>query len=111
LKDIQGRWGGKVKARFPKNLNHNVSYELRLIGNNAYNLLKDVAPFMRHQKKRYRAKLIVDHYKDCTPRNGKYTQEQIDKKIWLVEQVMGTIMRGPNAYSGSDGADIGNRQA
>ena len=107
LKAIQEKWGGSIKARAQKNQKHNVSYELRLIGNNAYNLLKDVAPYMRHQKKGHRARLIVDHYKECTPRNGKYTNEQIEMKIWLVDQVMGTIMRGPGAYSAFDGADTG----
>lgn len=98
LKSIQERWGGRIKARIPKNQNHNVSYELRITGNDAYDFLKDVSPYMRHQKKRHRARMIVEHYKDCTPRNGKYSPEQIEKKKWLVEEVMGTIMRGTGAY-------------
>ena len=53
---------------------------------------------MLHSKKKHRAKLIVEHYKSCTPRNGKYTSEHITKKQWLVEEVMNTIMRGKGAY-------------
>jgi len=53
---------------------------------------------MLHSKKAHRAKLIVEHYKASTPRNGKYTPELIEKKKWLVEEVMGMTMRGAGAY-------------
>lgn len=98
LEKIQERWGGRIGSKNPSKENHNVSYELRLGGDAAYNLLKDVTPHMLHTKKSYRAKLIIEHYKSCTPRNGKYTPDQIEKKKWLVEEVMGTIMRGLGAY-------------
>ena len=98
LDKIVERWGGRIGARNPKNPNHNVSYELRIGGDAALKLLEDVAPHMLHSKKGRRAKLIVEHYKTCTPRNGKYTPEQIEKKKWLVEEVMGMTMRGEGAY-------------
>lgn len=98
LGKIQERWGGRIGAKKSKNPKHNTSYELRLIGDAALKLLEEVAPYMLHQKKSKRAKLIVEHYKSCTPRNGKYTPEQIEKKKWLTEEVMGTIMRGEGAY-------------
>ena len=99
LNKIQERWGGRIKARLPQNQNSNVSYELELNAMESLSLLTDVVPYMLHEKKKKRASLIVEHYKDCTPRNGKYTTDQMAKKKWLVEQVMGTIMRGPGAYS------------
>jgi hypothetical protein len=99
LNKIQERWGGRIKARLPQNQNSNVSYELELNAMESLSLLTDVVPYMLHEKKKKRASLIVEHYKDCTPRNGKYTTDQMEKKKWLVEQVMGTIMRGPGAYS------------
>lgn len=98
LEKIQARWGGRIDSRNSAKEKHNVSYELRLIGNAAYQLLEDVVPYMLHQKKGYRASLIVEHYKSCTPRNGKYTPDQIIKKKWLVEEVMGITMRGVGAY-------------
>lgn len=98
LDAIAERWGGNIGTRKPKNPNHNVSYELRVGGNKALKLLDDVAPHMLHSKKGRRAKLIVEHYKDCTPRNGKYTPEQMEKKKWLIEEVMGMTMRGKGAY-------------
>ena len=98
LETIQQKWGGKIDARNPKKENWNISYELRLGGDAALRLLEDVAPYMLHKKKVKRAKLIVEHYKSCTPRNGKYTPDQIEKKKWLVEEVMGIVMRGEGAY-------------
>ncbi len=98
LEAISSRWGGKISARKPKNPSHNISYELRLNGDKALKLLEDVEPYMLHQKKSKRANLIVKHYKNCTPRNGKYTPEQIEKKKWLVEEVMNVVMRGSGAY-------------
>lgn len=51
LEKIQQRWGGKIKARIPKKENWNMSYELRLGGDVAIELLTDVAPYMLHVKK------------------------------------------------------------
>jgi len=98
LEIIQQKWGGRIGSRIPSKENWNISYELRLGGNDALKLLEDVSPYMIHSKKSYRAKLIVEHYKSCTPRNGKYTPDQIEKKKWLFEEVMGTTMRGLGAY-------------
>lgn len=98
LEKIKDRWGGNIKGNKSKNPNYNVSYTLTLNYDNAYNLLEDVLPYMMHQKKAYRAKLIVEQYKQLTPRNGKYTEEMINKKLYLIEQVMGVIMRGQGAY-------------
>jgi hypothetical protein len=98
LEKIQNRWGGWMKTRTPLNPNHNVSYELRITRTAALKLLEDVAPYMLHSKKGRRARLIVESYNTCTPRNGKYTPEQITMKKQLVEDVMGITMRGEGAY-------------
>jgi len=98
LEKIQERWGGRIGAKKSYNPNHNTSYELRIGGDAALKLLEEVAPHMLHSKKGRRARLIVEHYKACTPRNGKYTPEQIEKKKWLTEEVMGMTMRGEGAY-------------
>lgn len=104
LEKIQERWGGRLFSKKQKNPDHNVSYTLKLSYDTAFNLLKDVSPYMIHQKKAYRAKLIVDQYKELTPRNGQYTEKMIERKLALVEQVMGTTMRGRGAYENySDG--------
>lgn len=89
---------GKVKANKPTSKNHNVSYSLHVGGNAAIVLMSDVLPYMLHEKKRQRARLIVENYKSCTPRNGKYNKAMIAKKMKLIEDVMGIQMRGKGAY-------------
>lgn len=98
LESIQERWGGGIKANKPTGKNHNISYALIVSGNACLALLGDVLPYMKHSKKKRRASLIVEHYKNCTPRNGKYTPEQIEMKKWLAEEVMGITMRGTGAW-------------
>jgi len=98
LETISKKYGGKVKVRTFANENHNISYELRITSGQTLKLLEDVFPYMLHGKKKKRAELILKYYKECTPRNGKYTSELIKKKEWLNEQVQGIQMRGLGAY-------------
>lgn len=98
LEHIQDRWGGRLKTRRLKSNTHNVSYTLVLNYDEAYKLLQDVLPHMIHSKKKQRTKLIVEHYKKLTPRNGKYNFELLDKKLAFVEEVMSIVMRGEGAY-------------
>lgn len=98
LESIQEHWGGGIKANKPTSKNHNVSYYLIVGGNSCLKLLEDVLPYMKHSKKKKRASLIVENYKNCTPRNGKYTPDQIEMKKWLAEEVMGITMRGQGAW-------------
>lgn len=59
---------------------HKQSWSWRLTSNNALNLLNDVIPFMLEKKKLYRANILLNEYKSVTPRNGKYTEELLNKK-------------------------------
>lgn len=98
LETIQKCWGGHIRATKQTNLNHNISYQLKLSGNDAFQLLSEVLPFMIHGKKKHRAKLIVENYKRLTPRNGFYTEELKAEKIKLINDVMSITMRGQGAY-------------
>ncbi|MFP5112702.1 LAGLIDADG family homing endonuclease [Bacillaceae bacterium C204] len=44
-------------------------------------LLNHVTPYLRVDKKRNRAILILEKYEMVTPRNGKYTKALLEKKI------------------------------
>ena len=98
LEVIKDRWGGTMRGRKPAKPNHNASYILRVRYLKALNLLKDVEPFMLHGKKKARAKLIIDHYERCTPRNGKYGGSVKENREWLVNSVMQIQMTGAGAY-------------
>lgn len=94
LESLKNSWGGTIVKKPLKKSNHNDSYELRIVGNSAISLLSKILPYMLHEKKVYRAKLIVENYKNCTPRNGKYSDKQKKDKIELCNKVMQTTMRG-----------------
>ena len=95
LESITITYGGKVGTRKARKDTHADSYELRLSGDKALDVIADVLPYMRHYKKKFRAYLIHSFYKQYTPRNGKYTPEQLAGKQWLEEEVMSIQMRGP----------------
>ncbi|WP_066065649.1 LAGLIDADG family homing endonuclease [Neobacillus soli] len=44
-------------------------------------ILKYVTPYLRVDKKRNRALLILENYEKVTPRNGKYNSVLLEKKI------------------------------
>lgn len=98
LEYIQTNWGGNIRSRKPSNKNTNVSYQLKLSGDAALVLLNDIFPYMKHDKKKRRAKLIIDNYKRLTPRNGFYTEKMKMEKIALINEVMSITMRGAGAY-------------
>lgn len=97
LESLTITYGGKVHTRKARKDTHADSYELRLSGEKALDVIADVLPYMRHYKKKFRAYLIHSFYKQYTPRNGKYTPEQLAGKRWLEEEVMSIQMRGPDA--------------
>ena len=67
---------------------HSVSDSLRI--------LKEIHPFLRVKRKQ--AYLILKHYKEVTPRNGRYSPELLEKKKHLVETVQG-LNRGKSESS------------
>ena len=50
--------------------------------------LKQISPFLRINKKRLRALWILEHYDSVTVRNGKYTSEELAKKIAFEDEFL-----------------------
>jgi len=48
---------------------------------------------MREKSKRTRTMLILRFYKDATRRNGKYTREEMRKRIELEDQILSVRTR------------------
>lgn len=46
----------------------------------AISLLKEIEPYLVIKNKKKRAKLIIDRYKDVTPRNGRYSASMLIAK-------------------------------
>ena len=59
---------------------HKDSYTYRVIYNDALRLLEEIEPYLIIEKKKLRAKHILENYKKVTPRNGKYSEELKYKK-------------------------------
>ena len=72
-----GRIINKKNYNKEKHLN---SYVYRIIYNDAIKLLAEIEPYLVIEKKKSRAKFILDNYKKVTPRNGKYSEEMKRKK-------------------------------
>lgn len=86
LKWIKERVGsGCITTRSKQQPQHAVHYVLNISDNTALKLLEDVKGYLLI--KRLHAELIVSKYKEATPRNGRYTAEQLAKKLKLVEEI------------------------
>lgn len=76
---------GIIQTKKAAKINHSTGYEFRLKGNKAIEFLKEIKRFLRI--KRIHAELIISDYKLVTPRNGKYSQDQLRRKSKLVEKI------------------------
>lgn len=94
LNKIQKGFGGKIRMKKSVKPNHADSYTLVLNAKESLTVIYECLPYMLHTKKKQRATLINEHYAKNTPRNGKYTVEQLANKKWLEENVMSIQMRG-----------------
>lgn len=71
--------------KMTKKTNYNIEkhkncYTFVVNYNNTINLLKDVYPYLIIKSKKLRAKMIIEEYKNLTPRNGRYSEELLKEK-------------------------------
>lgn len=85
LKDTIG-YGVIIKKKNYNPEKHKLSYSFVIKQNNAIKLLEDIYPYLIIESKRKRAELIITQYKSLTPRNGRYTDEQLAKKEMFYEE-------------------------
>ncbi len=85
LKDTIG-YGVIIKKKNYNPEKHKLSYSFVIKQNNAIKLLEDIYPYLIIESKRKRAEMIITQYKSLTPRNGRYTDEQLAKKEMFYEE-------------------------
>ncbi|MEW8995609.1 hypothetical protein [Clostridium sp.] len=85
LKDTIG-YGVIIKKKNYNPEKHKLSYSFVIKQNNAIKLLEDIYPYLIIESKRKRAEMIITQYKSLTPRNGRYTEEQLAKKEIFYEE-------------------------
>lgn len=82
---------GKGIIKSKKNYNsfkHQDSYTYTIKYNDAIELLEVIIPYLVIPQKKKRAELILSEYKSITPRNGRYSEELLQKKQIFYERFM-----------------------
>ena len=64
---------------------HKNSFTYTVKYNDAIGLLKEIEPYLILKSKKKRAQLIINEYKNVTPRNGRYSIEMLDIKEQFYE--------------------------
>jgi hypothetical protein len=84
LEWLRERFGGSIIIKKPRQLTHSVSYNWKLTDRRALLLLQLVYPYLVILRKKIRAELLLTSYLECTPRNGRYSKDNIEKKKALI---------------------------
>ena len=82
---FQERFGGSIVTKQPRMSNHSVSYDWRLTDRRALAFLGLIRPYLVIERKIRRIDLLLNDYVACTPRNGRYTDEMLERKQALLE--------------------------
>ncbi|MEM1055781.1 MAG: hypothetical protein AAGI52_09650 [Bacteroidota bacterium] len=77
---MQETWGGAVVKHKVYKAHHRQSWSWRVIGNAALDLIQRTLPYLKEREKVRRGRLLLDHYKRLTPRNGRYSPSMIEAK-------------------------------
>ena len=83
LKELANGGAISNQKKYKENWKQSWHYQLR--GDKVITLLTEVKDYLLEPKKKYRADLIVSTYKAVTPRNGKYSEEMLQKKLQFEE--------------------------
>jgi hypothetical protein len=70
---------GKITGKRTTQPHHTPSFTYAIYNRQALNLLKQIQPYLRTYKAE-RSALILRDYLDLTPRNGKYTENQLQER-------------------------------
>lgn len=85
LQWLRNRFGGSIVTKQPRKPSHSVSYDWRLTDRRALTFLALIRPYLVIERKIRRVDLLLNDYVACTPRNGRYTKEMVERKQALVE--------------------------
>jgi hypothetical protein len=80
LEWLQVRFGGSISTKQPRQPQHSLSFDWKLTDRRAIHFLQIVKPHLVIIRKLRRCDLLLQDYLECTPRNGRYTEEMLRKK-------------------------------
>ena len=77
---LQARFGGAISTKQPCQPQHSISYDWKLTDRRTLRFLQVVRPYLVIERKLRRCDLLLQAYLECTPRNGRYTEDMLLKK-------------------------------
>lgn len=83
---LRETFGGKIVKKKQYQLHHKPQWDWKITNQRALAVLLLARPYMRIERKGRKADLLLFDYVECTPRNGKYTVELLEKKKALIEK-------------------------
>lgn len=78
---LQELCGGHISKVKKVEEHHKQAWHWVLRGDKSIELMTEIYSYLLVPEKYYRAKLIVQEYKKVTPRNGRYSEEALKKKL------------------------------
>ena len=85
LDELASLFGGSVSVQKKYKDHHTQCYKWSVSYDQAISMLEQIVPFMKCSEKIRRANHIIDEYKSCTSRNGKYSVTQLSQKLLFEE--------------------------
>jgi hypothetical protein len=83
---------GKITRKRTTCDRHTPSYCYTITSRQALTLLRQISPFLRSHKRR-RADLALEHYESLTPRNGKYSEDQLARRREFEQRLLSITHR------------------
>lgn len=87
VKEISGTGKIKPKKNYKPHFHEN-SFTYIVKYNDAITMLEMIEPYLVIKQKKQRAQLIINRYKSLTPRNGRYSAEQLNAKMQFYKDFM-----------------------
>ena len=76
---------GLITTKRTSRANHTPSFTYSISNRQSLDLLKQITPYLKSYKFG-RATLVIDNYVRLTPRNGRYTSNQIEEREAFIQQ-------------------------
>ena len=83
---LRTRFSGTITRKKRKRSNEADSYDWRLYRRRALEFMELIRPYVQLDRKCRRIDLLLADYRNCTPRNGKYSEEQRTRKAELTRR-------------------------
>jgi hypothetical protein len=81
---------GRITSKKTYSPDHAPGLTYAIDNRQALNLLEQISPYLKTYKAQ-RAALVLENYVELTPRNGRYSEELLNKREAFIQQFMNTL--------------------